>query len=123
MNIKKLAALCVTLVILIGAIVNLTAPVASAAETDALPASFNTDYNDMPYSTSAKTQEKFGLCWAFAAVACAEADAIKNHGADKNEIDLSEWHLAYFSYNGTRTDAMIAITRMMPETLCLKFIK
>ena len=105
MNIKKLAALSVTLVILIGAIVDLSAPVALAAETDTLPTSFNTDYNDMPYSTPAKTQDKFGLCWAFAAVACAEADAIKNHGADKTDIDLSEWHLAYFAYNGKREDA------------------
>ena len=102
MNIKKLAAVCIMLTLLIGAMIELSAPQAQAAETDTLPTSFNTNYNDMPYSTPAKEQEKFGLCWAFAAVACAEADAIKNHGADKAEIDLSEWHLAYFAYNETR---------------------
>ena len=100
MKIKKITALTVTLFLLVGVIFSISAPEAFAA--DEFPSSFNTDYNDMPYSTVAKAQGEYGLCWAFSAVACAEADAIKNHNADKNEIDLSEWHLAYFAYNGTR---------------------
>ena len=70
-----------------------------------IPARFNYDPSDLPpYITSVKNQGNMGLCWAFAAVSCAEADALKNEGEDvPKNLDLSEWHLAYFTYNGTRS--------------------
>ena len=68
----------------------------TAAET--VPVAYNSNYNNLIYTTSVKDQEPYGMCWTFATIACAEADAIKNHGASLN-IDLSEWHLGYFSYH------------------------
>ncbi len=73
-----------------------------AYATEELPSSFQNDCTNLFYSTSVKNQGSLGMCWAFSAVATAEADAIKNHGADKTQIDLSEWHLAYFLYHGER---------------------
>ena len=103
MKIKKFAALGLMLAVIIGAATALSTPAAAAELPVAFPASSTElDYKDMPYSTEAKNQNPHGTCWAFSAVACAEADAIKNHGADKNTIDLSEWHLAYFAYHGLR---------------------
>ena len=66
-----------------------------------IPSQYNNDYEHLLYSTSVKNQEPYGMCWAFSAVACAEADALKNHGAS-SDIDLSEWHLGYFLYHGQR---------------------
>ena len=77
--------------------------VSAVAETETLPLSYNANYNDLDYVTPAKSQGNFGLCWAFATIACAEADAIKNHSAP-NDLDLSEWHLAYFAYQGERAN-------------------
>ena len=101
MKFKKYAALASAFVIILGVLTALAAPSAAA---ESLPTAFPTDIDiyDLPYSTEAKNQNPHGTCWAFAAVACAEADAIKNHGANKYSIDLSEWHLSYFSYTGER---------------------
>ena len=103
MKIKKITALLLILIITISAVSVISIPSAAATE-DTLPLAYPSDgaSGEMPYCTPIKDQKTHGTCWAFAAVACAEADAIKNHGADKDEIDLSEWHLAYFTYNGTR---------------------
>lgn len=67
------------------------------------PASYNCDPSALSYITSVKDQGEYGNCWAFAAIACCEAEAVKNHEANVNSIDLSEYHLAYFSYNGERS--------------------
>ena len=100
MNIKKIAALTLAMLI-IASLVSALSLNASASEE--LPTAFPSEgVDELPYSTVAKNQNPYGTCWAFAAVACAEADAIKNHGADKNTIDLSEWHLIHFSYTGER---------------------
>ena len=44
--------------------------------------------------TSVKDQENYGICWAMAAISCAETSVLKNYG--KRKIDLSEAHLAHF---------------------------
>ena len=79
-----------------------TIQIVSASDAATLPSSYNNDPANVIYNTSVKDQGATGLCWAFAAVACAEADAIKNHGVAADSIDLSEWHLAYFTYFGER---------------------
>ncbi len=103
MKIKKLASFALILAVIIGAVTALSFPAAASDLPAAFPfSSAELEYTDPPYSTEAKNQNPHGTCWAFSAVACAEADAIKNHGADKNSIDLAEWHLAYFAYHGLR---------------------
>ena len=87
-----------------------SAPVIEIGELDTapveatIPVAFNNNPDALPsYISSVKNQGEMGLCWAYAAVACAEADAMKNGGEDvPNGLDLSEWHLAYFTYNGKR---------------------
>ncbi|MGN0770967.1 MAG: lectin like domain-containing protein [Christensenellales bacterium] len=69
---------------------------------ETVPSAYNDDYTNLQYVTSVKNQGPLEMCWAFAACAAAESDAIKNHGADASTIDLSEWHLGYFAYNGER---------------------
>ena len=67
-----------------------------------LPSQYNNNAENPMYVTSVKNQYEYGVCWAFSAISCCESEAIKNHGADKNTLDLSELHLAYFAYNGER---------------------
>lgn len=64
-----------------------------------LPSSYSSV--EAGYITSVKNQNPYGTCWAFAASAASEASLIKNNGFDKNSINLSELHLAYFTYNNS----------------------
>ena len=82
-----------------GAAVDLAPVPANAmlAAEESLPASYRS--NDYGYITPAKSQQDTNACWAFSAIACAEADAIKNHGFAK-DTDFSEWALAYFQFYG-----------------------
>ena len=73
-----------------------SAPALAADET--LPAAYRSD--DYGYITPAKSQKDTSACWAFSAIACAEADAIKNLGFPK-DTDFSEWALAYFLFYGS----------------------
>ena len=45
-----------------------------------------------------RNQNPYGTCWAFATIAALEADLIHDGCADRS-IDLSELHLAYFTYH------------------------
>ena len=52
------------------------------------------------YITSVKNQGGYGTCWAHAVMSAAETSILKEGLYDgKGELDLSEMHLAYSSYN------------------------
>lgn len=76
-----------------------TNSVKSMKKATTLPSSY--DARKEGYITSVKDQGNDGTCWAFAASAASEASLIKNNGFDKNSINLSELHLAYFTYNNS----------------------
>ena len=68
----------------------------SEASTEAeLPAKY--DSRDYGCITSGKSQYG-GTCWAFASIAAAESSLIRTGLADSS-IDLSEFHLAYYTYH------------------------
>lgn len=52
--------------------------------------------------TSIKDQGNTGLCWDYATIATAESCLIQQ-GYATNDIDLSELHLAYFSYKDSKS--------------------
>jgi len=60
---------------------------------EVLPSSF--DLRSLGLVSSVKSQESYGMCWSFAAINSIENGLI----ARKPEIDLSEWHLAYYTYS------------------------
>ena len=62
----------------------------------ALPAAY--DSRVYGYVTDVRNQEPYGTCWAFATLAAAESSLIKS-GLATNSVDLSEYHLTYFSYS------------------------
>lgn len=57
------------------------------------------DSRDYGYVTSVKDQGLYNTCWAFSACSVAETSLIKKGLASKDDIDLSESHLAYYFYN------------------------
>ena len=61
----------------------------------AMPSRF--DLRDQDRLTSVKYQGDFGTCWAFSALGSAESTLISKGYADTS-VDLSEKHLAYFTY-------------------------
>ncbi|MBR6771456.1 MAG: S-layer homology domain-containing protein [Lachnospiraceae bacterium] len=48
--------------------------------------------------TSVKNQSPYGICWAFTSVLLAEASMVKKELLPLSEADLSEYHLAYYTY-------------------------
>ena len=59
------------------------------------------DSRDYGRITSVKNQGQFGTCWAFSAMGQAESALISRYPSkyNKDNIDLSEYHLSYFLYN------------------------
>ena len=48
-------------------------------------------------STGVRNQSPYGSCWSYASIASLESSLLVQGVADKDSIDLSEWHMAYFS--------------------------
>lgn len=48
--------------------------------------------------TSVKNQNPYGICWAFSSISLAEASLINNSILTRGEADLSELHLAYYTF-------------------------
>ena len=63
--------------------------------SNSIPASY--DSRNYGRVTSVKNQNPYGTCWTFAALAAGESSMIS--AGYVNDIDLSEYHLAYFFYN------------------------
>lgn len=69
---------------------------ANAGETQfraALPSAY--DLRSDGLITSVKDQHPYGTCWSFATMASLESTMIARNA----EVDLSEWHLAYYAYS------------------------
>ena len=54
------------------------------------------DLRDSGIVTPVRSQGDYGTCWAVCATESLETQILKNKY--ESDIDLSEWHLAYFSY-------------------------
>ncbi len=63
------------------------------AVTEELPSRF--DLRSLGLVSSVKDQKNYGMCWSFSAM-----NSIENHLIARwPQIDLSEWHLAYYAYS------------------------
>ena len=60
-----------------------------------IPASY--DSRNEGFNVSVKNQNPYGSCWTYATIASMESTLIRKGLADASEVDLSEWHLAYFA--------------------------
>lgn len=67
---------------------------AEITSENGFPESF--DLRDSGQVQNVKEQGEYGTCWAQTAVDSAESSLIKR----VPDIDLSEWHLAYYAYSG-----------------------
>lgn len=70
--------------------------------SDALPSQYIPEKGTLPRTRS---QSPYGSCWAHSSMALAEIDMMRNGGVS-SDVDYSELHLAYFSYNGEVNDPL-----------------
>ncbi|MDO5558805.1 MAG: lectin like domain-containing protein [Oscillospiraceae bacterium] len=56
------------------------------------------DLRDYNLVSDIRSQGNYGTCWSFSALGSLETQILKI----ENKIDLSEWHLAFFSYNNNK---------------------
>lgn len=59
------------------------------------------DGRNYGYLTPVRDQKGSNMCWAYATMACLEADAVKNNGFP-TDLDLSEYQLAYYTFNNKK---------------------
>ncbi len=64
-----------------------------------MPSVYQTIEEVMEKYPDTRNQNPYGACWAFAIVACAEFDLIKQGAYTKNEADFSELQLIYAKHN------------------------
>lgn len=79
-----------------------------AVDASALPAKLDLrDFNGKNYVSPVKKQSPWGTCWSFGGIAAAETSIAYDNGHDYNNetdeieaklFDLSEKHLAWFTY-------------------------
>lgn len=69
-----------------------------ARKAASLPSSY--DLRDYNLETSIKDQGVTGACWAFAAIKASESNSVINNISTIDNVDFSENHLAWYSYNG-----------------------
>ena len=56
------------------------------------------DSRDYGYvATDVRSQSPYGSCWTYASIASLESSLLMQGIEDKDSIDLSEWHLAYYA--------------------------
>ncbi len=71
-------------------------PSVGAVSNSSIPSYYNGyTLGNLP---TVRNQNPYGTCWAFATVAAVEADLIHDGKVNTN-VDLSELHLAYFTYH------------------------
>lgn len=69
-------------------------------ENNSLPVRYITDSGLI---TAVRDQAPYGTCWAHGAISCLETSLIKNQQTDRS-VNLSELHLAWYTYYGENTD-------------------
>ena len=73
------------------------------------------DLRTYGYVTSVKNQTPYETCWAFSAIAAMESNFLRQGGS---ELDLSEMHLSYFTFNNaTKSKAFDNITNDLYATM------
>lgn len=72
---------------------------AKAINIASLPEKY--DSREYGYITPVRDQKGSNMCWAYATMACLEADAVKNNGFS-NDLDLSEYQLAYYTFHNKK---------------------